>query len=639
MSDKFQWSGKDKRCVHLDFHTSELIEGIGKDFSRKEFADMLKKTGLDSITVFAKCHHGCFYYKDSKFFVHPYLTCDLLDEQLAACKDAGVSAKIYISAGYDEHAAKEHPEWCGIYKKGEPQKPNGFRRICFNTPYLELLKAQTREIVEKYKPDGVFFDIVANWPCYCDNCIADMKKKGLDPENEDDLWKQSLDVMNHYFDEMEKVVHEVSPKTVIFHNSGGFEIGVRSKMDCCEQLELESLPTGGWGYDHFPMMMSYIRRAGKNCIGMTGKFHREWGEFGGYKYKEALRYEAAQNLTFGSGMSIGDQMHPSGKLDAYTYEMIAETMQFMREREPFVGGKYLAEMAMFTPKEDNSRTGAARILFEEKYLFDVIDETELADGYPLIVVAQDIALSESVIVALKKHVAKGGKLLAVGRAAKSLQENGIDLGFVNMQEDLETPAYFVAKYPVKVANNTPLVVYGSAYSMQATGNILADKISPYFRREGERFCSHKHTPCDYGKVSAAITEGKDGIAVGADLFALYQTDGSMTAKILLSPLVEKLLAEKRVRTTLPATGKVSLYERENGHVMHLCYANIIARGRTEVIEDIVTLSSVKVSVRLDKPKKVILQPQNQELPFTYKDGRVCFELKDFNCYAAVEFIK
>ena len=64
MANNWKWSGVDKRCVHLDFHTSELIEGIGSAFSRKEFADMLKWTGLDSITLFAKCHHGCFYYKD-----------------------------------------------------------------------------------------------------------------------------------------------------------------------------------------------------------------------------------------------------------------------------------------------------------------------------------------------------------------------------------------------------------------------------------------------------------------------------------------------------------------------------------------------------------------------------------------------
>jgi len=628
---------RDKRCVHLDFHTSELIEGIGAQFDKAEFAKTIKAAGLDSITVFAKCHHGCFYYRDSKFFVHPHLTCDLLDEQLAACKEAGISAKIYISAGYDEHVAKEHPEWLGIYKKGEQQPATSFRRICFNTPYLELLKAQTREVVEKYKPDGVFFDIVANWPCYCPNCLADMKKKGMDVDSEEDLWQQSRDVMNHYFEEMEKTVHEISPNTVVFQNSGGFEVGGRSKIDCCDQLELESLPTGGWGYDHFPMMMSYIRRFDKNCIGMTGKFHREWGEFGGYKYKEALRYEAALNLTFGAGMSVGDQMHPCGKLDAYTYEMVGETMQFMREREPFIGGKYEAELALFTPKEDG-RTGAARILFEGKYLFDVIDEYELENGYPLIVVAQDIELSSSMIAALKAHVQKGGKILAIGRAAKSLIENGVDLGGKVLGEDTLRPAYLTAAY-MKTANNTPLVVYEKSYQMEATGEVLAQKLLPYFSREGERFCSHKQTPCNYANISPAITEGKDGIAVGADLFVLYEKDGGMTAKILLTPLVERLLGEKRITTTLPASGKVALYKKDGKHVLHLCYANIIARGRTEVVEDIVTLSSVAVEVRVPQPKKIVLQPQNQELPFTYENGKAKFAIKDFNCYAAVEIIE
>jgi hypothetical protein len=50
------------RQVHLDFHTSELIENIGSDFSKEQFQSALKKGHVNSITVFAKCHHGMFYY-------------------------------------------------------------------------------------------------------------------------------------------------------------------------------------------------------------------------------------------------------------------------------------------------------------------------------------------------------------------------------------------------------------------------------------------------------------------------------------------------------------------------------------------------------------------------------------------------
>ena len=106
------------RQIHLDFHTYEGIDGIGKDFDKEEFKAALKEAELDSITVFAKCHHGNFYYESPRFHTHPGLKKPLLDLQVEACKEAGVSAKIYISAGLDEHAAQEHPEWLIVPESG-----------------------------------------------------------------------------------------------------------------------------------------------------------------------------------------------------------------------------------------------------------------------------------------------------------------------------------------------------------------------------------------------------------------------------------------------------------------------------------------------------------------------------------------
>ena len=49
------------RQVHLDFHTSEKIDGIGSRFSKKQFQEALKAGHVNSITVFSKCHHGWAY--------------------------------------------------------------------------------------------------------------------------------------------------------------------------------------------------------------------------------------------------------------------------------------------------------------------------------------------------------------------------------------------------------------------------------------------------------------------------------------------------------------------------------------------------------------------------------------------------
>ena len=46
------------RQIHLDFHTSGLIPGIGSKFSKRQFQEALKVGHVNSITIFSKCHHG-----------------------------------------------------------------------------------------------------------------------------------------------------------------------------------------------------------------------------------------------------------------------------------------------------------------------------------------------------------------------------------------------------------------------------------------------------------------------------------------------------------------------------------------------------------------------------------------------------
>ena len=59
--------------VHLDFHTSPDIDGIGDRFNKEEFTATLKAAGVDLMTVFAKCHHGYCYYPTRVGKMHPHL--------------------------------------------------------------------------------------------------------------------------------------------------------------------------------------------------------------------------------------------------------------------------------------------------------------------------------------------------------------------------------------------------------------------------------------------------------------------------------------------------------------------------------------------------------------------------------------
>lgn len=56
---------------------------------------------------------------------------------------------------------------------------------------------------------------------------------------------------------------------------------------------------------------------------------------------------------------------------------------------------------------------------------------------------------------------------------------------------------------------------------------------------------------------------------------------------------------------------------------------------TEVIEDIVPLYNISVSVKCDNPSKVVLVPQNEEIDFTYDDGKVSFNVPKVNVHQMV----
>jgi hypothetical protein len=46
------------RQVHLDFHTSEHIPGIGQKFDKAQFQAALRAGRVNQINIFAKCHHS-----------------------------------------------------------------------------------------------------------------------------------------------------------------------------------------------------------------------------------------------------------------------------------------------------------------------------------------------------------------------------------------------------------------------------------------------------------------------------------------------------------------------------------------------------------------------------------------------------
>jgi hypothetical protein len=663
------------RQIHLDFHTSEHIPGIGSAFDPDDFIATFKAANVDSVTIFAKCHHGWSYYPTKVGAPHPNLARpDLLGDMVTALSAADIECPIYISVQWDERNARIHPEWRARsanksrYDPGQLQA--GWHTLCLNhKAYRDELLEQAREVARLYPTQGIFFDIISTPDCVCAECLATMEEHGLDPENLANRLKNDEWVNDRFRREMSAALREEFPDLRIFYNCGHIHKQGPQRFAPYSHLELESLPTGGWGYDHFPSSARYAATLGFDFVGQTGKFHTSWGEFGGFKHQDALEFECAQMVALGSKCLVGDQLHPNGAINKDTYRSIASAYARVAKLEPFLeGARQVSDIAFlsaehFNPSGDRNNSsddGAAQMLQELKLPFDVIDRSADLSRYRLLILPDAIGLDGDTADRIAAYIKAGGKAVLSDRSG--LDEAGqplaaLDLGFVADGSHLEyEPSYTVAnKAALPGSTEAPFVMYGKARAITATsGRVLAEIAPPYFNRSYKHFSSHQHAPDNpaAAKLGPAVVE-KGGLAyIAYPIFAMYHRIGQPLYKYLVRDLIERLMPNPAIRTDLSSSGRATLAEQpeRRRHILHLLFAAPTVRGKgvqgydgktrvMEMIEDVQAIGPVTASVRLPQaPTRVYDALSGDDVGFSMGDDGYCsLTLPSMRIHRAIVF--
>jgi hypothetical protein len=628
------------RQVHLDFHTSEHIFNIAAEFNAASFARTVKDAHISSMTVFARCHHGWVYYPSKKNpeLVHPNLrNRNLLMEQVRALHDAGIRAPVYTTVQWDYHMAATRPEWLirkpdGSHEGSPFTEPGFYQSLCVNTGYYDFLKSHVEEVCEILGNDldGFFLVIVGIRPCWCAACRAEMKKEGINPASEEAVRAFTKKIIDRFKKKLTFVIRGYSRDCTIFYNAGHIGPCARESADAYTHFELESLPSTSYSYQHFPVTARYARKLGKDCMGLTGKFHTEWGDFHSLKNKAALEFEAFRMLSFGFACSIGDQMEPKGILNPATYRLVGGVYGSIEEREAWARPSVpTTEAALFTSesplvehKMPEDILGACQLLDELAIQFDVLDETMDVDSYKLVFLPDNFRPSINFEQKLEKYLAGGGAVIACGKA---LLDSGNKFpscfGVEYSGENEYYPDFIIARGGLAdgLEPDNEYVIYMQGLRIKAgRGETILSARAPYFPRKGDEFCSHRYTPSAGGESYPAAVKKEKLIYFCHPLFSQYRTNAPRWCKTIISNAADLLLPNRLVRHNGPSTLTVSVLEQKEKqrYTVHLLsYIPVRKSATIDIIEERTEVRDITLNLNLPKPiRRAILAPENRELP-------------------------
>lgn len=655
------------RQVHLDFHTSELIPSIGEKFDKKQFQEALKAGRVNQLNIFGKCHHGWSYYPTEVGKQHPNLKFDLLGEQIKACHEIGAKCTIYFTVGWSANDAEEHPDWTmrnrdgsiavgpdyNHYAKSGDFLPHyAWKRMdaSAGTPYHALILKQVEEICKRYPDlDGFWFDIYhVTSHNYNQYAMARMKKQGVDISNPKEVERSHALALKAHMKELRELIAKYHPQATVFFNSATHlaekSIFTERLFDMNTHAELEDLPTTWGGYDKLPLEAKYHLQQGTPAVAMSGKFHKAWGEFGGFKHPDAIKYEAAAMIAFGVSCNFGDQLHPSGEMDMETYRNIGQAYEYVEKIENYgLGGVPVSKLGMWLTLNNDADHGVVRMLLETQKDFIVANETNL-DKLELLIIPSANCLTTEQAAKINAWVKKGGKLIVFGKGALDKEEKRflLDVGADYLKKSDFQFDYTVVKQDItKNIVNSPFLNYESGLLVKATTGIpLAMVREPYFNRTYAQYCGHRETPYKLEDSSyPAVVKNGNVIYFAHSLDKLYYTHAVRLHRELFNNAIDLLVKSPMLKVDkLPSSGRVSLLKQDNEkrYVAHLLYAPALQRGEVQVIEDLVPISDVQIEINVpEKVKNVYAIPGNKKLKFTTNGQTIKVNVPAFTMHTAL----
>jgi len=607
------WYKSVSRKIHCDFHNAGFIHNIGQDFKAGEYVHTLKQAGINAIVVFAKCRHGYAYYNTRVGTRHPGLNFDLLGRQIQACRNSNIAIWAYVCVGEEElftstlEQPLSHPDRRSI--KIRPEIGSAYEKYEL-TPMI-------RELVCSYDLDGLYIDF---------------------PETEDFI-RQTTDL-----------VKSLRPGMVVAFNH-------QWTKSRAEQAKLDINELESWDHKMAFYHWQYFARYARGAVPLTAmalRFWKAWGDFGGLADEAMLRFQVATGQANGCLITIGDHLHPFGRLDPAVYDRIGRVLRDAQTVEPYViDSESVPYVALHRPR--NVKLSAAdedcRALIDSAIHFTVVDPAQDLSPFKAVIVPDAADVGAEEVPRFEHYVAAGGRLLLMGKPDEALAR----LAGIRLQAG-EGPAY-IRISPAVLPTPPAMDVFSyldmiPAEPLEGT-QVRAPLIWPL--GHGTPYGSRQQSPPEdrYSDL-AAITQRTLGrgqvVYIGAPLLKVYASWGCTAMREILADLLKLAIppADRLLDVDADVPLEGSLNRQGNRLIVHLvhCPQSRLAAcswnkddyvHRQPIVSGMPTVAGAKIHMpaALVKDRKFRLLTGDAPLKPTTADGRTTVPIPDFRIRAVV----
>ena len=383
--------------------------------------------------------------------------------------------------------------------------------------------------------------------------------------------------------------------------------------------------------------MRYLRNLGLEVRGKTGAFPMNWGDFGTIRNQAALDYECFRMLAQACECSVGDHLHPTGRLNRITYERIGHTYRSVAEKEPWCrGAKAVTEIGLLMrnigepSKEGKSRSvpGATNMLEQLHHQFDVLDFDSGFNAYKVIILPDWHRFSDALLRKVRTYLAGGGKLILSHESGLDAEAKGFALSEIGL--DYEGPWPHEVQY-IEVTEESlnrglPKMIHilyekGVAVKTRPGASSLARIWGSYFDRDYKHF-QVEQTPYSAPTDYAAVAQKGNIIYIAAPIFQTYADYGYQFHRQLIGNCIVRFLPDPLIKSDAPSTAQITVTEQSGRWIVHIL--NYVPERRApglDIVEEASPIVNLNVALRLgERPRQVYLVPQRRNLELGYING-------------------